>query len=174
MPVKGASPGKKTSRPKPEAHELAEMWRCAASLERLAPEHKEALGDAMLKDRTPPPGWATALWCFGRLGARVPLYGLANTAVRREVAERWINALLAQEFSAGRETLEAIFALSQLARVANDRARDIDDELRARVLARLSALGADESVLLPVPSTTNSNPPRSSRPSATPCRSACD
>ena len=34
MPAKGTSPAKKTGRPKPEPHELAEMWRCAASLER--------------------------------------------------------------------------------------------------------------------------------------------
>ena len=150
LPIKGSSPGKKTGRPKPEAHELAEMWRCAASLERLAPEQKESLGDALLKDRTPPPGWPTALWCLGRLGARVPLYGLANTAVQREVAERWVNALLARQFPAGRETGEAIFALAQLARVANDRTRDIDETLRAGVLARLSELGADETILLPV------------------------
>ena len=35
LPAKGASPAKKAGRPKPEPHELAEMWRCAASLERL-------------------------------------------------------------------------------------------------------------------------------------------
>ena len=35
LPAKGSSPAKKAGRPKPEAHELAEMWRCAASLERV-------------------------------------------------------------------------------------------------------------------------------------------
>ncbi len=52
LPAKGSSPAKKAGRPKPEAHELAEMWRCAASLERVAPEVKEALGDALVKELT--------------------------------------------------------------------------------------------------------------------------
>ena len=103
----------------------------------------------LIKDRTPIPH-ATALWCLGRFGARVPLYGLANTAVRKEAAERWIEALLDRTFPPGRETAEAIFALSQLARVADDRARDIDDDLRARVIARLVELGADEATIRPV------------------------
>ncbi len=149
MPAKGTSPAKKAGRPKPEPHELAEMWRCAASLERLSPEVKEMLGSVLIKERTPIPG-ATALWCLGRFGARVPLYGLANTAVRREAAERWTEALLSRTFAPGRETAEAIFALSQLARVANDRARDLDDLLRQRVFARLAELGADEETLRPV------------------------
>ncbi len=148
-PPKGTSPSKKSGRPKPEPHELAEMWRCAASLERLTPEIKETLGSVLIKDRTPIP-IATALWCLGRFGARVPLYGLANTAVRKEVAERWLHALLDRSPAPGRETAEAIFALSQIGRVANDRARDIDDELRDRVLQRLTELGAEEKVLRPV------------------------
>jgi hypothetical protein len=149
LPAKGTSPAKKTGRPKPEPHELAEMWRCAASLERLSPEIKESLGSVLIKERSVIPA-ATALWCLGRLGARIPLYGLANTAVRKEAAERWIEAILKRQFPPGRETGEAIFALSQLARVANDRARDIDDALRARVIARLVEIGADESTILPV------------------------
>jgi hypothetical protein len=146
---KGSSPSKKSGRSKPEPHELAEMWRCAASLERLSPDIKESFGSVLIKDRTPIPA-ATSLWCLGRFGARVPLYGLANTAVRKEVAERWLEALLNRQYPPGRETSEALFALSQLARVANDRARDIDEDLRTRVIQRLTDLGADESVLGPV------------------------
>src|SRR5262249_13789942 len=44
LPAKGTNPAKKAGRSKPEPHELAEMWRCAAGLERLGPEPKEALG----------------------------------------------------------------------------------------------------------------------------------
>jgi hypothetical protein len=150
LPAKGTNPAKKAGRSKPEPHELAEMWRCAASLERLGPETKEALGAVLVKERTPVPPGASALWCLGRLGARVPLYGLANTVVHREAAERWIRALLGRQFAPGRETSDTIFALSQIARVANDRARDIDETLRAQVLARLTELGADEPTLQPV------------------------
>ena len=68
----------------------------------------------------------------------------------RTTAERWIKALLERKFAPGRETTDAIFALSQLARVASDRARDLDEDLRAEVLARLTELGADEAVMRPV------------------------
>ena len=138
VPVKGSSPSKKAGRSKPEPHEVAEMWRCAASLERLTPEAKESLGNGLLKEtrQASLPGYV--LWSMGRLGARVPLYGPANTVIRKETSEHWITVLLGRAFSPGRETGDAIFALCQLARVANDRARDIDETLRSKVLDRLS------------------------------------
>ena len=145
LPPKGGAGPKKPGRPRPEPHELAEMWRCVASLERLAPALKEPLGQALLKELARPAMANHVLWCLGRLGARVPLYGPANTAVPRETAERWCLALLDRPIQPGRETTDAIFALAQLARVSGDRARDLDESLRERVLARLEALGADEA-----------------------------
>ena len=150
VPAKGSSPSKKAGRPKPEPHELAEMWRCAASLERLAPEAKEGLGTPLARELSRPAIGGHVLWCLGRLGARVPLYGLANTVVRKEAVERWIDALLGRQYAPGRETADAIFALSQLARYSGDRARDLPDPVREQVLARLEQLGADESILRPV------------------------
>ncbi len=147
LPSKGGNVAKKLTRPKPEAHELSEIWRCAASLERLAANLKEPLGDALVKDlgrATLPPH---TLWSLGRLGARVPLYGLANTMVPHEKAARWVRALLDRPYSPGRETTDAIFALTQLARVSGDRARDLEEPLQVEVLTRLEALGADEEAL---------------------------
>jgi hypothetical protein len=138
------------------------MWRCAASLERLTPDQKEALGQALVKElrRTGsragagagagPAVAGYALWCLGRLGARVLLYGPANATVPRETAERWIEALLAHAPAPGRESADMAFALAQLARLAGDRARDIDEALRTRVLARLAELGADSATMRPV------------------------
>src|SRR5262249_55515917 len=84
------------------------------------------------------------------LGARVPLYGPANTTVRKETAESWVAALLARPYGQGRESAEAVFALAQLARVSGDRARDLDAGPRARVIDRLQELGADEATVRPV------------------------
>ncbi len=149
VPAKGSSPAKKAGRPKPEPHELAEMWRCAAALERAGLATKQALGDALISDRsTAPP--AVLLWCLGRLGARTPLYASAESALPATVAERWLENLLGRDFAPGRETTDAVFALSELARVTLDRARDVDPALRVRVLDRLAALGAEESALAPV------------------------
>jgi hypothetical protein len=150
LPIKGTSPSKKAGRPKPEAHELAEMWRCAAALEHLSPAIKESLGEALFRDSVRLIGDGHALWCLGRLGARVPLYGPANTVVSKSAAERWASRLLERTFAPGRETADAIFALGQLARVAGDRTRDFDDSLRAAVLTRMEDLGADETTMQPV------------------------
>jgi molecular chaperone DnaK (HSP70) len=148
-PPKGGS-GKKATRPKPEAHELAEMWRCAAALERLEAAAKIPLGDRLIRELNQPRLAGHVLWCLGRLGARVPLYGPANTVVDRETAETWTVALLRRSFLAGRETVDGIFALAQLARVSNDRARDLDESTRHSVIVRLRELGADEESILPV------------------------
>jgi hypothetical protein len=78
------------------------------------------------------------------------LYGPANTVVRSDVVGRWIDVLLNRTFAQGREASDAVFALSQMARYSGDRARDVRDSLRERVLSRLAELGADESVMLPV------------------------
>ena len=87
------------------------------------------------------------LWCLGRLGARELLYGPANASVPRATAERWIEALLGRTPAPGRESADMAFALGQLARMSGDRARDIDEELRTLVLARLAELGAEETTL---------------------------
>jgi hypothetical protein len=150
LPGKAGAPAKKGGRPRPEAHETAEMWRCAASLERLAPDLKAPLGEVLLKELSRPNPPAYVLWCLGRLGARVPLFGPANATLTRETAERWTAAVLARTPASGRETTDTIFALAQLARVSGDRARDLDETLRARALARLDELGADEAVRRPV------------------------
>jgi molecular chaperone DnaK (HSP70) len=160
LPEKGGGAAKKAGRPRPEPHEVAEMWRCAASLERLTPDQKEPLGQTLIKELRRAGAGARSgaslagyvLWCLGRLGARVLLYGPANATVPRETAERWIEALLGHTPAPGhgREAADMAFALAQLARLAGDRTRDIDEALRTRVLARLAELGADSATVRPV------------------------
>ncbi len=143
-PKAGSVSSKKTNRPKPEPHEIAEMWRCVSALERLGAESKEALGETLVKELARPNLAHHVLWCLGRLGARVPLYGPANTTVRRDRAEAWVQSLLDREYAPGRETVDAVFALLQLGRVSGDRTGDLDPELRARLADRLSKLGATD------------------------------
>ena len=149
-PQNGATASRKLARPKPEPHELAEIWRCAASLERVGPETKETLGNLLAKDLGRPTLAGHVLWSLGRLGARVPLYGPANATVPREAAERWLPKLLGRDYAPGRESTDAVFALVQLARVSGDRARDVDPELRRSVIERLERLGAGEAETGPV------------------------
>jgi hypothetical protein len=64
----------------------------------------------------------------------VPVAGAAHQAVPAEVAAGWLDVLLGLDLQAN---AEAPFAIAQLARLSGDRARDLDDDLRARATAAL-------------------------------------
>jgi hypothetical protein len=55
------------------------------------------------------------------------------------VAAEWLELLLGRDL---RSNAEAPFAIAQLARLSGDRARDLDEELRARAAAALEAARA--------------------------------
>jgi hypothetical protein len=133
-------PTKAKAPPKPGADEFAEMWRMAASLERLDVRHKEALGQALLKQvrRSPVPTYA--FWSLTRLGARVLLYGPLNTVVHRQTVEGWLDTILGFEPGHQSETTAWAFCLSQLARRSGQRALDVDDSHRRSVLSVLQGL----------------------------------
>jgi hypothetical protein len=133
-------PAKGKGGPKPNANELAEMWRAAASLERLEVKHKEALGTALLKSlrKTPVPTYG--FWSLTRLGARALIYGPLNAVVHPQTAEKWLEAILPFEPGNQSERLAWGFCLSQLARRTGQRALDLDDAWRERVLKVLRTL----------------------------------
>jgi hypothetical protein len=132
-------PAKGKAFSRPPANEYAEMWRAAASLERLDAKTREALGGALLRDckRSPVPTYA--FWALTRLGGRVPLYGPLNSVAHPEIVELWIDELL--PFAAGNDSERNgwLFCLSQLARRSGLRAVDVSESARARVLDVLRA-----------------------------------
>jgi hypothetical protein len=139
VPVK---PPKNVTRPKgfqPEG--IEEMLRAAAAMEHLATSEKKWLGDviaARVVEQHPPGGpWA---WSLGRLGARAPLYGSAHTVAPPRDVLPWIDLLIDSEKLDG-----STFALAQMSRRTGDRARDLDDATRERVLHKLGERGANES-----------------------------
>jgi hypothetical protein len=125
---------------KPNANELAEMWRAAASLERLEVKQKEALGTALLKPlkRSPVPTYG--FWALTRLGARALLYGPLNAVVHHQTAEAWLDSILSFEPGHPSERLAWAFCLAQLARRTGQRALDIDDSHRRSVVSALRDL----------------------------------
>ncbi|MFN4260434.1 MAG: Hsp70 family protein [Gemmataceae bacterium] len=132
-------PGKGKGSVKPGANELAEMWRAAASLERLDIRHKEALGQTLLKSlrRSPVPTYG--FWALTRLGARVLFYGPLNAVVHPDVVQGWLDAILSFEPGNASERSAWLFCLTQLARRSGQRALDIDDSHRDSVLTVLHA-----------------------------------
>lgn len=131
-------PGKGKPPPKQSPNELAEMWRAAASLERIDSKTREALGATLLEqtDRLPP----YLFWSLTRIGARVPLYGPLNNLVHVTVVEGWLDTLLSMNPESENDRLGWAFCLSQLARRSGLRAVDVDDTLRHRVLATLQRM----------------------------------
>lgn len=117
------------------SQELSQIWMLAASLERVPVSAKRELGEAILRGieagREPP----QALWCLGRLGARAPLAGGIETVVPTDRVAAWLERLLA--LSDERKRDHYPLALTLLARMTDDRSRDVDMRLRQRVLDRL-------------------------------------
>jgi hypothetical protein len=132
-------PSKGKAAPKPPPNELAEMWRAAASLERLDVKQKEMLGQALLKPlkRSPVPTYG--FFALTRLGARVLIYGPLNAVVHPQVAQTWLDSILSFEPGHESERLAWAFCLTQLARRSGQRALDVDDSHRQRVLTALQS-----------------------------------
>jgi hypothetical protein len=137
-------PGKSKAAVKPGANELAEMWRAAASLERLDVKHKEQMGQTLLKQlrRSPVPTYG--FWALTRLGARVLLYGPLNSVVHHQIVEQWLDALLPFQPGHDSERITWAFCLSQLARRTGQRALDVDDSHRQSVVTVLRSLAVSE------------------------------
>jgi hypothetical protein len=131
-------PGKSKAS-KPAANEYTEMWRAAASLERLDLKAKEQLGEGALKACRKSPTPPHAFFALTRLGARVLLYGPLNSVLHPHVVQKWIDAILTFEAGHQSERLAWAFCLTQLARKSGQRAIDIDDSHRLHVLNVLNA-----------------------------------
>lgn len=131
-------------------HELAEIWRALASLEHLAPGQKISLVELAMKQVRKGPA-ASHFWtAIARLGARTPMQAPANVVVPPAIVEPWIHRLLEIEPTDERSMAERSFALVQLSRLSGDRARDIDDELRLRVVEQLRKVNADADLIAPL------------------------
>jgi len=124
-------------------HETAEIWRMVACLERLPHEMRRKLGER-LAERLTRKGWGAdhgaASWALARLAARVPLYGPLNTGLPPEQVAAWLEPLLGAEVPRA----ENLFEVAMMVRRTGDRYRDIDDDLRLRILDWLRERQAPE------------------------------
>jgi molecular chaperone DnaK (HSP70) len=139
---------KKLAEAKPSKQELAEMWRAVASMERLQLGSKLKLGEELVQRLATRKGREDAvhLWALSRIGARVPLYGPLNAVVPPSHVKAWIAPLLAGDWP---EPDKVAFPLAQLGRRTGDRARDLDDAVRASLADVVRALpGGDRAVVL--------------------------
>jgi hypothetical protein len=120
-------------------HAQDEMVRLACCLERITATEKVVLGDFVARKLGR--GGLSSFWPLGRIGARAPLQGSVHDVVGPEVAARWIDRILEHDLKTADG---ATFALASLARRTDDRARDVDPNLRERVLGRLQRAEAPQ------------------------------
>ena len=121
-----------------------DMLRLGASLERIPGAYKAEVGAWLIKrlqkaDKKGEAADTNTLWALARVGARQPFHGSAHEVVDSATVAEWLDMLLALDW---KKTEPAAFAAAHLARMTGDRSRDIGDELRATILARLKAVGA--------------------------------
>ena len=138
-------PGKTKNFSRPPTNEYAEMWRAAASLERLDANTKAQLGTAALRECKKTPVPTHAFWSLTRFGARVQLYGPLNSLVHPDIVEQWIEELLPFTPANDSEKNGWLFCLSQLARQSGLRAVDVSDLTRNRVLGVLRSHACPET-----------------------------
>ena len=121
-----------------------DMLRLGASLERIPGAYKAEVGAWLIKrlqkaGKKEETADTNTLWALARVGARQPFHGSAHEVVDSATVAEWLQVLLALDW---KKTEPAAFAATHLARMTGDRSRDIADELRATILARLKAVGA--------------------------------
>jgi molecular chaperone DnaK (HSP70) len=119
-----------------------DMVRLAASLERLPVYRKVEVGGWLLDRLQKKTESHQTWWAVGRLGARIPFYGSVHNTVPREFAAKWLEQALALDW---RSVTSAPFAATMLSRMSGDRERDLDQEIRTRVLQRLRTAKASPS-----------------------------
>ncbi|MEG1115876.1 MAG: molecular chaperone DnaK, partial [Janthinobacterium sp.] len=121
-----------------------DMLRLGASLERIPGAYKAEVGAWLINRldkaaRKDEAADTPTLWALARVGARQPFHGSAHEVVDSATVADWLQVLLALDW---KKIEPAAFAAAHLARMTGDRSRDIGDELRAAILARLKAVGA--------------------------------
>lgn len=112
------------------------MWQVAASLERLPAGTKLELAEALATRVSRGKASEAEVWAFGRIAARAPLYGPANTVIDPGIVEPWVEALV---HSSWERPAATALALAQIARLTGDRARDVAPSVRERAASRLAA-----------------------------------
>ena len=120
-----------------------ELWRMLCSMEAMPQKDKARFGGALLEHLKAGGGQVeTAMWCLGRLGARMPFTGQVENLLPREGVQVWIETLLEfPEWQGQGGTL----ALVECSRRCGDRVLDIEEGLRERVLSFLDSNGSGSS-----------------------------
>ncbi len=101
-----------------------DMVRLAAVLERLPVTDKIQLVNWLLSRLQKSSESVQTWWAVGRVAARVPFHGSDHNVIAVEVVSPWLVSMLREDW---KKTVACGFAATLMARMSNDRARDIED-----------------------------------------------
>ncbi|MDQ7091872.1 MAG: Hsp70 family protein [Methylococcales bacterium] len=119
-----------------------DMVRLAAVLERLPVDKKTQAGEWFLKRLQKGSEPRQTWWALGRMGSRIPFHGSSHNVISSATAAAWLIQLMQQDW---KKNPQASFAATLISRKSGDRVRDIDDDLRAKVIAQLKSSKAPVS-----------------------------
>ncbi len=119
-----------------------EMVRLSAVLERLPVDRKIQLGEWLMKRLQKAGEPQQTWWAVGRIGSRVPFYGSSHNVIPVEIATVWLEHLLSVDW---KKIPQACFAATLIARMSGDRARDIEESIRSKVVEKLKQSKAPSS-----------------------------
>jgi molecular chaperone DnaK (HSP70) len=111
-----------------------DMVRLAGVLERLPVAKKIQLGDWLLKRLQKAGEPSQTWWAVGRIGARMPFHGSSHNVIPADIACLWLTQILAIDW---KKAPQAGFAATLIARMSGDRARDIDEAMRRKIIEKL-------------------------------------
>ncbi len=119
-----------------------DIVRLAAVLERLPVAKKIQLGEWLLnrlqKSGEPSQTW----WAVGRIGSRLPFHGSSHNVVPADTVCTWLPQLLSEDW---KKNPHAAFAATLIGRMSGDRARDIDEAMRLKIVEKLKLNKAPSS-----------------------------
>jgi hypothetical protein len=119
-----------------------DMVRLAAVLERLPVSDKTQLGGWLLKRLEKIGEPEQSGWAVGRIGGRILFHGNHHDVIPPAVAADWLGQLLKADW---KKQPQAGFAATLVARRCDDRARDIEEDLRLQVIDKLKSAKAPAS-----------------------------
>jgi hypothetical protein len=119
-----------------------DMVRLAAVLERLPVAKKIQLGEWLLKRLQKAGEPSQTWWAVGRIGARIPFHGSSHNVIPADIVCSWLAQILSVDW---KKTPQAGFAATLIARMSGDRARDIDETMRRKIIEKLKLSKAPAS-----------------------------
>jgi hypothetical protein len=113
-----------------------DMVRLIAVLERLPVVNKIQLGEWLLKRLQKAGEPSQTWWAIGRIGARVPFHGSSHNVISADTASNWLIQMLSEDW---KKSPHVGFATTLVARMSGDRARDINETMRLKVIEKLKS-----------------------------------